>query len=568
MTEPRGGRAGGPVRLLTRVIRETPGIRAWVLGLVALESFAALSLVGWSAALGALVASLHPGPAPTLLPLWIRAGAAALVVESLATGGSRWVAAELGWRMRQHWRRRLIEHILQMGPATVDRREAGTLAAVATESVEALAGMVTGVLPRLVTAAILPSVIVAAAFVWFWPAGAILAVTLPLVPALMVLTGEAARRAGDRQWAELRTLEAHFLDVVEGVVTLTLFNRGTHQLAVIQRLSDRYRDRVSATVRTALLSSLVLELFAAIAVALVAVAVGLAVMAGRLGYGPALTVLILTPFAYGPLRQLGKGFHQALAGFEAARTLLERVDSAPPVTVRGTLVPGPLATAPTIRVASLSAGYPTSGPVFTDLDWTIERGGHWVVVGANGTGKTTLLSCLLGYLAPLAGEIRIDDWPLSALDPGWWRAQVGYVPETPYLLPGTVRENLSMARPGATDAEIWTALEAAQAAAFVADLPEGLETRVGDKGLGLSAGERQRLGIARLLLRGAPVAFLDEPTRHLDVFTGRRLMSALERFLEGRTAVVVTHQVLGVPAGSRVLDLGGWRHRVREPLVP
>jgi ATP-binding cassette subfamily C protein CydCD len=370
----------------------------------------------------------------------------------------------------------------------------------------------------------------------------------------MTLVGYAAEREGRRQWALLTGLEARFLDLVEGVPTLRVFGQYRRARTQIHSWGDRYQVAAYRTARIGLLSGLVLELFSAIALALVAVAVGLALVAGHLSLAAGLTVLIVAPEAFFALRQLGAGFHQAIAGLAAAEALW--VEATPPARMasRAGKRPG----APwTISMEDAMVMHPARpDPLWAQMSWQLPAGGHLVVTGPNGSGKTTLLRVLLGLWPLRAGRVRVAGLSLNEVDLGAWRAAVGYVAQFPYFLDDTVRNNLLWVRPGADDRAIWQALEAAEAARFVAALPEGLETRLGDKGMALSAGMRARLALARLFLRDAPVAFLDEPTRHLDAVTQGAVLEHLAAFLAGRTAVVVTHDPAEMRLGDQVLQLG------------
>jgi thiol reductant ABC exporter CydD subunit len=481
---------------------------------------------------------LGEGGMAAVLPLLGLGGAVALVRAGADTAARFW-AAELAYRAKVVVRRRLLERLLAVGPAR--SFDVGTTVQTMLEGVDAMATLVAAYLPQLVTAGAVPVLVLLAVGIQDWLAGLILLVTGPLIPFFMVLIGRAAEARTARQWATLTRLARHFLDVLGGLPTLILLNQVERQLELIRRVSDDYRRAVMATLRLALLSALVLELFAAVATALVAVAVGLALVDGRVAFAPALAVLMLAPEFYLPQRTLGSAFHQAMEGVTAATAVLALLNTPGERPAGGRLRcsrPGPWG----VEWSGVAVRFADRPPLFDDFSLLVRPGEQVALVGPSGSGKSTLLYLLLGYLRPERGTVRVDGILLDALDLEWWRQHVAYLAQWPYLVFGTVRDNLAVARPDADDRVFWQALEAADAAAFVAQLPGGLDAPVGDRGLGLSGGQAQRLALARLFLRDAPVVLLDEPTEHLDPTARERVWSSLERRFGDRTLIVVTHR--------------------------
>jgi ATP-binding cassette subfamily C protein CydD len=298
-----------------------------------------------------------------------------------------------------------------------------------------------------------------------------------------------------------------------------------------------------ATLRVAFTSSFVLELLATIGTALVAVAVGLRLLSGSLDYATALVVLLLAPEVYLPLRALGGSFHASMEGVAAAGQALDVLDAAatPVATVAGGALQVDVRTAP-LEFRDVRLSYPArTAPALDGVSFTVEPGSLVVVTGGSGAGKSSLLALVMRFAEPSGGEIRVGGHRLGDLPVAPWRQQIGWVSQSPYLFAGTVADNVRLGRPQATDEAVGRALDLAGAAAFVGALPEGPGTRLGERGLRLSTGERQRLALARAFLRDAPLVLLDEPTAHLDPITAAGIRQAVERLMADRTVLLVTH---------------------------
>ena len=357
-----------------------------------------------------------------------------------------------------------------------------------------------------------------------WVSAVVIGVTLPLIPVFAVLVGWHTKARTQRQWRLLATLGGHFLDVVEGLPTLKLFGRAKAQTAVIGEVSEAYRSATMGTLRVAFLSALVLELAAALATALVAVEVGLRLLAGHLGYQTALLVLLLTPEAYLPLRAVGAQFHASIEGATAAAhacDILEIPLPATSATAGARLGPGApvqvdLRTS-TITLNAVCLTYPgREVPAVDGVSLEIAPRQRITVTGPSGAGKSSLLALLLRFAEPMAGTIEAARIPLAQLDEDSWRAQIAWVPQRPHLFTGTVAGNIALGLPDASREAIERAAALAGAAEFIEALPAGLDTELGEGAARLSAGQRQRIALARAFLRDAPLLLLDEPTAHLD----------------------------------------------------
>jgi ATP-binding cassette subfamily C protein CydD len=360
---------------------------------------------------------------------------------------------------------------------------------------------------------------------------------------------------------------------VEGLPTLKLFGQAKRQETLIADVTSRYRSATMATLRVAFLSALVLEIAAALATALVAVEVGLRLLAGHLGYETALLVLLLTPEAYLPLRALGTHYHASMEGAAAARRACDILETAPaPARVSGAAAGGPAQPAPpdlrrdNITLHTVSLAYPgRDRPALDEVSVTIRPGERIAVTGPSGAGKTSLLGLLLRFTEPAAGRITVGRTELAAIDPCIWRQQVAWVPQRPYLFAATVAENIALGRPDTSDEEIAHAARLAGADEFIGELPQGYRTPLGERALRLSAGQRQRIALARAFLRDAPLLLLDEPTAHLDPLVAARILTVIETLMAGRTVILATHQHGWRGGADRVLTLDGGR--LAEPAL-
>jgi thiol reductant ABC exporter CydD subunit len=378
----------------------------------------------------------------------------------------------------------------------------------------------------------------------------IMLVTLPVIPVFMILIGKSAGARSRANWQALVVLSAHFLDVTRGLPTLRAFNRGSAQIASIRESTDRYRRTTMSTLRLSFLSGVVLDLATTLSTALVAVTLGVRLVAGGVGLRPALTVLLLVPELYAPIRMVGTLFHASADGLAAVGRILDVLDRPRPfaagpmaagVTGNGYgAVPDP-ATEP-IRLRSVTVRYPgRPASALERLDLDIHPAELVAVVGASGAGKTTLGRVLLGLTRPDEGVVLAGGRPLADVDPEAWRTRVAWAAQHPTLIPGTVTENIALGRPDAAAAAVEDAARRAAAHPFIQRLPQGYATVIGAGGRGLSAGQRQRLGLARALLRDASLLVLDEPTVHLDAVAARRVADTVEELRASRTIVLVTH---------------------------
>ncbi len=457
----------------------------------------------------------------------------------------------------------VVETRLRREPTALDGARSAEVATAAVAGVDALETTFARYLPQVVLAAVVPvAVIVLVASIDLLAAGLML-LTLPLVPVFMWLVGRHTQRRARERWQALALLSNHFLDVVRGLPTLRAFNRSHAQRTSIEAVSDEYRRTTMGALRIAFLSGSILELAATLGIALVAVVVGVRLAEGGIGFEAALTVLVLVPELYLPLRNLAAQFHASAEGAAVAERLLELAEPAP-ARVRGTAPPDP--TLVPIRFEAVSFAYPSRDlDVLRDLDLEIRPGETTSIVGPSGVGKSTLVSLLIRLADPSSGRILVGEDDLAQLDAARWRALTALVPQQPTLFRGTVAENIRLGVPAADDEHVRRAAELAGAHDFVSRLPLSYATVVGDGGRQLSAGQRRRIALARAFLRDAPLVLLDEPTADLDAVSAELVAESIDRLRARRTVVIVAHAPELAESADRIVRLESGRvHGVTE----
>jgi len=515
-----------------------------------------------SAILLAYIASrVITDPAARTLAQWAPTMSILLSVWAVQTL-AQWVQARLG----QHGASAVIADLSGRVLAAVTARQPRELAsqrddaaAVVTRGLDALRPYFTAYLPALLLAAILTPVSAMVLCLYDLESALIVVITLPLIPIFMVLIGLATAERSEAALAAMGTLQARLLDLIAGIPTLRALGRATGPEHRIAELAAAHRRSAMATLRVAFLSALVLELLATLGVALVAVSIGLRLVFGGISLSTGLTVLLLAPDVYWPLRRIGVEFHAAQDGRAAAEKAFALIED------RASAVPGSRtvsARGAAIVLEKVCVGG-RDGCCPDHLNALIQPGRVTVLTGMNGAGKSTTLQAIAGITAATSGRITMAGIDIADLEPSAWWRQVSWLPQRPVLVPGTVADNLALFGVLA-DAE--TACAAAGFDDVVTELPDGMRTVIGRGGAGLSLGQRQRLGLARALGSRAPVLLLDEPTAHLDAAAEARALHAIvERARAGDTVVVVGHREQVVGIGDQVVDVvaaGNLHHAV------
>ncbi len=522
-----------------RLGRYARATRGYLIACVALGLATAVLVIAQATLLAATIARAFAGAGLAELRSELVALGVVVVLRALAAWAADLAAQRTSAAVKTQLRGRMLEHLVRLGP---DRRIAdGEATTLLTRGLDALDPYFARYLPQLVLASVVPAVVLARLLPADVIAGVTVAATLPLIPVFMALVGQTTGAINARRLGMLTQLGRHFLDVLTGLPTLTVFGRAKAQSATIARVTGEFRRTTMRTLRLAFLSSLVLELLATLSVALVAVGIGLRLVRGELGLETALLVLILAPEAYLPLRRLAAQYHASTEGLAVANRVFAVLEQ--PEASRGTAVDVPDPRLVPLRVEGLTVRHAgRAGAAPDGLSLTVRPGTVTTIAGPSGCGKSTLIAALLGLARPVSGRILVGDRDLADLDPAAWARQVGWLPQRPHLFTGTVADNIRLGHPSASGADVRTAARRAGADEFITGLPDGYDTVIGDGGRELSAGQRQRVALARVLLRDAPLVLLDEPTANLDAETEAVLADAIRALAGTHTVIAVAHR--------------------------
>lgn len=500
----------------------------------------------------------------------------AILLRMIATFWQEQVAQDLASLAKEDLRQQIWSHLMRLGPFTGERH--GDVVHLLTDGLENVEAYIARYVPQMLYAMMIPLVMAIAiidAAPWV---AIILFITFPLIPFFMILIGRKAEKMNKEQWERMSFLSGHFLDVLQGIVTLKLFGRSEEQVSVIERLSAEFRDSTLRVLRIAFLSALVLELVSTISTALIAVYMGVALLYGHEEFLPAFFVLLLAPEFYAPLRQLGAAFHTGMAG----QVSLSKIDEflAIPVQepISGTHEFNKTEPIYEVQFDAVGYEYPSlHGEAVRDkfgletIEFTLKRGDITMLVGESGAGKSTIAHLLMRLMAPTKGRILVDGIDLLSVNTENWRDLVTFVPQQPHLFKGTLRDNITFHQP-MEEARVEEALRLVEADVFIAELPDGLDTVISEGGVGLSGGQRQRIALARAFLKQAPILVLDEITAHLDVATEQSLAKALKVLMKDRIVLLVGHRLatmrwadhLLVMREGHIIERGGFDELVHR----
>jgi len=505
----------------------------------------------------------HNGLAQVLLPLMLLLGA--IIARAALLWGREVTAQRAAIRLKAMLRERVFAHLLRLGPAYSKGERTGELVTVVDEGIERLDAYISRYVPQLTLSIVVPVLIVVAIWPVDWFSAVLLLVTGPIIPLLMFLVGSSTEKRIQAQWQTLSRMSAHFLDVMQGLTTLKLFGRGEAQQERIERISNLFRDKTLQALRSAFLSGAVLEFMTMMAIGVIATTLGVRLLNHGISFDRAFLVLLLTPEFYRPLQELGVQHHAAMEGAASAKRIFEILETPLPMGVGqsvqsyiptiSTLTDGKVK-AISIEIDAVSYTYPgKERPALDGVSLSLPARTCTALVGRSGAGKSTLVNLLLRFMDAANGTISANGVPITALSPEAWREYVALVPQRPYLFYGSVRDNIRMARAEASDDDVMQAADLAGVTSFIDEFPRGWETQVGEQGARLSAGQAQRIAIARAILKNAPLLILDEPTSSLDPVSEALIRESLNTLLRDRTVLVIAHRYNTIAQADRVAAL-------------
>lgn len=478
---------------------------------------------------------------------------ALIPVRALLAFARERASFESGKRLRIEIRSAVLDKLTELGPAFIKGKPAGSWASIVLEQVEDLHDFYARYLPQIILAGFIPLTILIVVFPLNWAAGVILLTTAPLIPMFMILVGMGAADANRKNFSALAKLSGHFMDRLKGLNTLKLFNRGEAEAKQIESASEEFRERTMSVLRMAFLSSAVLEFFAALSIAVLAVYFGFTYL-GHLNFGDygqglslfiGLFILMLAPEFYQPLRDMGTHYHAKAQAIGAAEELMALLNyKASSTDNKDSSAEKVIDVAQGIEIIATDVivmshdGTKLVGP----LSFHLESGQHMALVGPSGSGKTSMLNALLGFL-PYEGSLTINDVELKALDKSQYRGHLAWLGQDPQLFHGTIRDNVAMANPEMEDAEVEALLAQAKVLDFVKEQPLGLDYPLGEQMAGVSVGQAQRIALARALGQQAKLFLLDEPTASLDSHSEQAVLDALRSAMSQSACLMVTHRL-------------------------
>ncbi|OCG02311.1 heme ABC transporter permease/ATP-binding protein CydD [Gilliamella sp. wkB112] len=473
----------------------------------------------------------------------------------------------MGNKVRQQIRHQLINQLEFLGPSALNQSTIGAWSTLLIEQVDNLQNFYAHYLPQMRLASMVPILICIAILPFNWTAALILLCTAPLIPIFMILVGMGAADINRRHFKALAYLSGHFLDRLKGLNTIRLFDQGEQQAQEIQQASEDFRIKTMQVLRMAFLSSAVLEFFTSISIAVVAVYFGFSYL-GEFHFGSyngivtlfaGFFALILAPEFFQPLRDLGTYYHakaEAIAAADNIEAFLNKQSPFPKIeqASTGCQLSTPLQT---IEAQDLMVLSIEQQPIVGPLSFTLEAPFQLALIGTSGEGKTSLMNVLLGFL-PYQGSLKINGVEFNQLDLTYWQQQISWIGQTPYLINSSIRENILLGKPNATNDELWSVIAKAQLTEVIAKLPQGLDTQVGEDAVRLSVGQAQRVALARAMLKSCQLLILDEPTASLD----KQTIENIEQYHIAENSITITHQVDNMQQFDQVWQLAkGKLHR-------
>jgi ATP-binding cassette subfamily C protein CydD len=493
---------------------------------------------------------------------WLWGLLAIFILRALVSVAGDVVAFEAGARVILGVREKLQAHVAALGPTWMRAQRTGDVVTTMVDGVETLHRYYAAYLPQMALSACIPFAILVFIAPADWVSGVIMVLSAPLIPLFMILIGKGTEALNQSQWRKLARMSAHFFDMIEGLTTLKLFNASRAEINVVAAIADDYRQSTMVVLRVAFLSSLALEFFATVSIAMVAVFIGFRLYDGQMHFLQGFFVLLLAPEFYRPLRAMGAQYHarmEAIGASEAIVALLQTPlpDRAGMAEIVGgaRLSTGPIRE---VRFDQVEFAYGAE-PVLHDVGFTLVRGERVALVGRSGAGKTTLTQLLLGFLSPDQGRILIDGTDLRSIARDDWMRRLAWLPQRPTLFHGSVLDNIRLARPEASMTAVHSAVEQAGASALIAGLPQGYDTMLGDRGQGLSGGEIQRVALARVFLAEADIVVLDEASTGLDAETATLITRSIEQLAKTAAVLVIAHRLETIRSADTILVLDAGR---------
>jgi ATP-binding cassette subfamily C protein CydD len=453
-------------------------------------------------------------------------------------------------QIKANIRSRVLHRLFLLGPSYTQTQGSAKLANILNQGIDSLEDYFAGYLPVIAYCAVIPSAILIAVFPIDWQSGLILLFTAPMVPFFMILIGHKAQRLNQQHWTKLQRMSNHFLDVIQGVTQLKIFNASRREIAAVKKISDNYGDETMGILKIAFLSSFVLEFLASISIALVAVVLGFRLYYGDVDYVFALWVLLLAPEFYLPFRLLGTQYHAKMAGVSAAEDLVEILGQPQVNTAEQEVFTAPFS----IKLVNANYAYPERTNTLNQVNVDFSSEGLYAVIGESGSGKSTLIDMILGFIQASSGQVLINNRVLTSANRDQWLHHCGWISQQAQVFSGSLAFNIALSE-NYQDVQVIEALEKSGLADFVNTLTQGINSQIGENGAGLSGGQMQRLALARVFYHQPDVLILDEPTSHLDQKTEQIITSSINTYAKNHIVIVIAHRLHTVIDAKKIIVL-------------
>ncbi|PDZ43176.1 thiol reductant ABC exporter subunit CydD [Bacillus wiedmannii] len=453
-------------------------------------------------------------------------------------------------------RKQLIEAYFTLGPRYVQTAGTGHLVTLSIEGIEKFKTYIELTIPKMIRSSIVPGLIVLYVFTLDIESGIILVVTIPIVIIFMILLGLAAQKMADSQYETYRVLSNHFVDTLKGLETLKYLGKSKQHEGKIEKVSKRYRKATMRTLRVAFLSSFALDFFTSLSIAFVAVGLGIRLIDGTIVLLPALTILILAPEYFLPIKQVGANYHATLDGQLAMEQIEEILQQQKEIGTKESNVGLIWNASSNLKLQDVKVKNKESEKAILEgIDFTWKGTGAIGVIGESGAGKSTLIDVLAGFLTPSGGKLIINGVKIDGSTREDWQKNIAYIPQQPYIFPLSLKDNICFYETNTTDAEVERVINEVGLRSLVTSLPNGMYERIGEGGRMLSGGQEQRVAMARALLSKKPIILLDEPTAHLDIETEFEIKQAMLRLFEGKLVFLATHRLHWMKQMDHILIL-------------
>lgn len=539
---------------MDRMLFSYKGVKTVLAELAVLTVLQGVSIIAQSYSLADAISSLFGGDSFALAVRQLSIFFFALLFRQLLVVWKKSIAFRFAEKISSEQRKLLIHKLFKLGVPFVSAEGSGSIVTLVQEGIMKFRNYLEILLPKWINMALLPVMVVIFVFFQDVRSGIILIITMPILIGFMILLGVAARSKANRQYQSFQQLSGHFVESLRGLETLKYVGLSQTHIGKIRLISEKYRQATMATLKIAFLSSFALDFFTMLSIATVAVFLGIGLINGTILLKPALTVLILAPEYFLPVRELGSDFHATLDGKEAGKKVQEILTLKVPKQPR---MEFPVWQADqTIFLEDVGVKYQDNqSQSLENISLTISGLKKIGIIGASGSGKTTLVNLLSGFLDPASGDIKVNGKKVTSLNQQGWQKQITYIPQKPYVFHDTVMNNIRFYCPEATEKEVEAAVQKAGLSKVIEQLPEGLATVIGEGGRELSGGQEQRIAIARAFLCNRPILILDEPTAHLDIETEAELKDTMLQLFTGKLVLFATHRLHWMPQMDQIIVL-------------